>query len=256
VSGEIAVAARPEISRHEEPQEPNSLIRLALEKGVDVDVLERLVALQERVADRNAQSAFVAALSGFQEECGEVGKNKTASIKTKSGASFGYTYASLDAITRHIRPHLAKHGLSYSWDSTMDAGSVTVTCTVRHIDGHAQTASFTAPTESDGRMSGAQAHASVLTFGKRQSLIQCLGLAVTDEDTDGAGPRNSGPDPSAPISDKQLGVIRDLIEESGAEIVGFCDWLGVQALPEITQGQYPQAVTALKRKKEARRADS
>lgn len=224
----------------------SSLVRLAIERGVEVEVLERLVALQERVTERNARAAFFEAVASFQDECPEISKSRKADIATKSGAKFSYTYAPLEEITRTIRPALRKHGLSYSWDVSSDGGKVmTVVCVLRHIDGHEERATFPVPVESGGRMSDAQANGGALTYGKRQSLTSVLGLTTADDDRDGAGGKKQ-PDP---ISMQQADAIDALLHETGSDRAKFFKWLGVESIADMNAEHYKSAVTALEEKK-------
>ena len=91
--------------------EVSGLVALAIREKVPVEVLERLVALQERVTARDARAAFFAAVAAFQEECPEIEKSKTAQIKTRTGSNYSYTFAPLEGITRVIRPILDENAL-------------------------------------------------------------------------------------------------------------------------------------------------
>lgn len=230
--------------REEDPTAPTRLVEIAMERGMGVEVIERLVALQERVEDRNARSAYIRALTSVQEDIREIPQNKTAQIRTRSGSSYEYGYATLDQIARIIRPVLAAHGLSYSWDSDVDEGRVQVTCTLRHVDGHSESASFTAPTETSAAMSEAQKHAAVLTYGRRQSLVQVLGLSIVDQDSDGAGPATP-----ATLTDEQVADVEALIEEVGADRAGFLRWLGVDSVGEIHPKNLQVVIRSLEKKR-------
>ena len=134
--------------------EMSGLVRLAIEEKVSVDVLERIVALQERVTDRNARSEFFEALAGFQEEMPEISKTETAQVATKSGGTYSYTYAPLEAVTRAIRIALKEHGLSYSWTTEgMEGEYVNVVCVLRHIGGHEERSVFPVSTQTTAAMS-------------------------------------------------------------------------------------------------------
>lgn len=240
-----------EVATHEEPMElaesangnVSRLVELAIREKVDVGVLERLVDLQERVMERDARAAFFEALNAFQEEVPEIAKSKTAEVTTKSGGRYSYTYAPLEEITRTIRPVLKDHGLSYSW--TTDPGErddiLNVVCILRHVAGHEERAVFPVPTQTDAAMSGAQKQGAALTYGRRQSLEAVLGLTTSD-DVDGAGQ-------AQPIGEWEYEKLDDMLEETGADRRKFLDWLGVEALEDLTMDQYPTAFDALKRKK-------
>lgn len=223
-----------------------SLVHFAIERGVDVSVLERLVALQERVTERNARAAFFEAVADFQEQCPEIAKSKEAQITTKSGGSYKYTYSPLEEITRTIRPILRRCGLSYSWTVEPGDKALNVVCVLRHIDGHEERASFPVPIDTTAKMSDAQKNGAALTYGKRQSLTSVLGLTTADEDKDGAGGRSV-----ETISANQADSLDSLMNEVRVDRRKFLAWLGVGSIGEITKDQYPNAVRALEARRRA-----
>ncbi len=220
-----------------------SLVRLAIDKGVDVEVLERLVALQERVTDRNARIEFFGALKAFQDNCPELHKSKTAQIATRSGSNYSYTYAPLDVIAKTVRPHLHTEGLSYSW--TTEPGDnvnvLNVVCVLRHVDGHEERATFPVPTDTSAAMSAAQKSGAALTYGQRMSLVSVLGLTATD-DIDG-DESNQGY-----VSSGQVEELNELITASKADPDKFLSFMGAENMGDILQRDFPRAVSALARK--------
>ncbi len=227
---------------------PASLVRFAIERGVDVAVLERLVALQERVAERDARAAFFEAVASFQDECPEIRKAKTAEIVSKkTGGRFSYTYAPLEEVARTIRPVLKKHGLSYSWNVTPAEGALMVTCVLRHVEGHEERADFPVPNEGDGRMSAAQANGAALTYGKRQSLTSVLGLVTADEDKDGARRQRE----AQTITDAQAADLTSLMDEVNADRARFFQWAGVQAVADLPLSKLAEAIRILEAKRDA-----
>jgi len=232
-------AGLPEL--HAATTEIGHLLQLALREKVSMDVIERLVALKERSEDRDAESQYNAALASFQEECPPIHKNREVKPTSDSGMKFGYSYADLEEVVNTIRPFLARHGFSFTHDAkATSSGMLEVVCTVRHIAGHARTASFPAPTSSRAGMSDVQKYASALTFARRQTLIQALGLTTTDADTDGAD--------LTPITEEQARTIEDYIGESGADRARFLKWVGVASVPEILAGDFDRVVVELKKK--------
>jgi len=219
------------------------LLHLAIERGVPVETLERLEQLHERVVARAAAAQFARDLAAFQRECPPIPKTSTAQVVTTKGAKFSYRYAELDEIARTVTPRLSQRGMSWTWDSEVRDGMVRCTCTLRHENGHAITATFAAPVESSAGMSEQQKHAAALTYARRQSLIQVLGLTTTDPDTDGAGGR-------APetITAEQVEALEDLIAEVKADKAKFLRWLRVERLEDVPVSQFQPAVQALRRK--------
>ncbi len=220
-----------------------SLIRLAIEEKVPVEVLERIVALQERVTDRLARTEFFAALKAFQDDCPELHKSKSADIVTKSGGRYGYTYAPLDGIARTVRPILNMHGLSYSWttEPSPNADLVQVVCVLRHVDGHEERAIFPVPHKTSAAMSEAQKYGAALTYGQRMSLVSVLGITASD-DVDGADAEQGV------ISADQVKELNDLIDASKADFKKFLSFMGVDMMGDIRRNDFAKAVSALARK--------
>jgi len=228
-------------------EDPSGLVRLALEQGVSVEVLERLVGLQERVSDRNARAEFFEALANFQDEAPEINKSRTAKITTKAGGQYGYTYAPLENIVRAIREPLRRHGFSFTWDTQgLEAGILNVICVLRHVGGHEERSTFPVPTQTDAAMSGAQKHGAALTYGRRQSLVAVLGLTTADDDVDGADPR---PASTGPITLEQYAELEAKIAEVHADRPRFLAYLGIDDLKKLPAGELKRAKDALERKR-------
>lgn len=219
-----------------------SLIRLAIQEDLDVEKLERLISLQERVTDRQARTEFFAALRAFQDDCPVLHKSKTAKIATSGGGSYSYSYATLDSIARTVRPILAKHGLSYSWttDPSSDAKVLNVVCILRHVEGHEDRSMFPVPSDTSAKMSAAQKNGAALTYGQRQSLVSVLGVTASD-DVDGA----EGVEPLTP---DQIEELNDLVTSSGADYQRFLAYMEIDNMGDLTQGQFQDAQSALVRK--------
>ena len=225
-------------------QQIGMLLQLAVEKDISVEKLEKLVALHERITAASAAREFTYAMASFQEKCPAIPKVTKASINPKSGAKFSYRYAPLDKIADVIRPLLHSLGLSYSWDSSIDSNMLKCVCYVRHVNGHCASATFEAPLENTVHtqsMSGPQRHANALTYAKRQSLVQVLGLTTTEPDTDAA--------PSLTISDHQAANLRALLDEIGDGDGRFLAWLEVERVEDIPAPMYKPALRQLEAKR-------
>lgn len=228
-----AVAVRdpsPDISR---------ILQFAVESKVPVDTIERLVALKERMDAKSAAMEFNMALAAFQAECPPIKKTSRATITTKSGGQYAYSYAELDQIAQTTRPLLTKHGLSYSWDSDLEGNKLVCTCTLRHVAGHSQSAKFSVSTDTASAMSDQQKVAAALTYARRQSLIQALGLTTTDAGAYG------GPAPDAKVTDEQAAELTKLIETSGADLVRFLAYMKVSCVEEVLARDFVRAKVAL-----------
>lgn len=178
-----------------------SMMSLAIEKGID---LKELVELHERLKKSAAEEAFNEAMQRFQSEVPVVTHNELADVKGRDGKQgYQYTFASLPHIAKTIKPMLKECGLSYSFDTKLEKGIISVTCTVHHVMGHKRTSTFEAPASGAPGMSEIQKGASTITYGQRYALKLALGLMTVDTDDDGrgAGPgghENPEGNPNAP----------------------------------------------------------
>lgn len=225
--------------------QPSKLLELALNQKMDVGVIERLVALEERIQARNAAHEFAQAMAEFQRECPSIRKTSSATVTTKSGGQYRYTYAELDEIARTVNPILGRLGLSYSWDSAVTGGNVRVVCTLRHINGHSTTASFEAPAGSLSQaMSKQQEVASALTYGRRQSLVQVLGLTTCDPDVDGAAE-----EAQATVTPDQVDILEALLNQRPDGAKGrLLAYLGVETLDAVPAARFDWLVRDLESK--------
>lgn len=229
------------------PNEITGLVRMAIENKVDVTVLERIVALHERVSDRAAASEFFAQLADFQRNCPAIPKTKKASYPSSGGGVVSYSYADLNQIVNVVGPLLQERGFSYTWDSEMskERGLLSATCTLRHVNGHSEKATFTCPVESKAGMSEQGKHASALSYARRYALIQVLGLTTVDPDEDG--------DVLEPITAEQVAELMRLADEVSADEKKFLSYMFVTRFEDITRGSFTKAKVALQSKKRARK---
>jgi ERF superfamily protein len=165
-----------------EPASVDSFITQALNANVPIETMEKLFAMKEKHDAAQAKAAFVQALADFQHDCPKIAKTKK--VMNKDGRSVRYQYAPLDTIIEQAKGALAKHGLSYRWETKNEQGFITAVATVTHILGHSESSEFKVPIDTEGFMTAPQKYASALTFAKRYSLCNALGISTGDEDTD------------------------------------------------------------------------
>ncbi len=123
-------------------------------------------------------STLATALVAFQSEMPTVTKGKKASVPTKTGGSYSYTYADLADVTAAGIPVLGKHGLSFtSRPRRCDGGDYELEGVLMHTSGETSTGSL----PLHGRTP--QELGSALTYARRY-LFGCLTGIVTDDDDD------------------------------------------------------------------------
>lgn len=160
----------------------DSLMARAIDRGVDVQTMERLMAMRRELRAEYAKAEFDKALSAFQAECPPIAKTKQ--VMNKDGRSVRYKYAPLEDIIGQVKGLLQKFGFSYSVDVQVDPQWVTSTCVATHLAGHSQTSTFKVPINKDAYMTDQQHFAAAQTFARRYAFCNAFGIMTADEDTD------------------------------------------------------------------------
>jgi hypothetical protein len=164
------------------PPTPLMILQEGVKQGVSIETLTQLLGLQERFEANQARKAFDEAFAAFKAEAPKLERSKEVSFGSNKTA---YKYTPLDVIANTLGPILAKHGLSYNWKQESTKESITVTCILRHTQGHAIENQLSAQSDPSGSKNAIQAIGSAVSYLRRYTLLGVLGLATSDEDTDG-----------------------------------------------------------------------
>lgn len=164
---------------------PDYLLELAITKDVDIEKLERLMAMKERYDKEEARKAYFEALAGFQSECPPIKKNRQAKFSSKDGnQTIGYNWADLAEISSQIKPYALKWGFSYRWEFAETDDKYECVCIITHIQGHSEKSSMTAGREDSGTKNIIQAIGSARTYLQRYTLTAGFGITTAEDDTD------------------------------------------------------------------------
>ena len=166
-------------------QGPARLLEMAVQQNLDIDKLERLVAMKERWDAQQAKVAFYEALTKFQKLVPSLIKDKPVDFTTKSGVRVKYDHTSLGQIKKQIQELAADCGLSYRWEFDEKETMMEVNCIITHIFGHSESSSMSAPEDTSGHKNTIQGRQSTRTYLERATLIGALGLMTADKDDDG-----------------------------------------------------------------------
>lgn len=163
---------------------PQNMLRLAVERGADLDQLERFMALSVQHEKREAEKAYNVAFAAFKAEGVKILKNRNVT----AGPLSGKKYAELFAVVNAITPALSRQGLSSSWRLSIDKPDwIEVTCTLKHVDGHSESVSMGGPPDAGGAKNAIQARASTLSYLERYTLKAIAGVSEQEDDDDGNG---------------------------------------------------------------------
>lgn len=162
--------------------------KAARDPNVDVEKMERLFALQERVQERNAKAAFVEAKVTMQPELPEITMKGHIIIRDKQSNAITQDtpFARFEDIHEAVMPVLARHGFDLSFrNGRSPEGLVRVTTILSHIAGHAEETVFDLPHDSSGSKNSVQAVGSSTSYGKRYGTLSILNIKVAGEDDNG-----------------------------------------------------------------------
>lgn len=185
-SNAIALNAEPVSLAETNVLTPLAMIDRALSSGASVEVLEKLMGLQERYDANMARKAFDNAVAEAKGEIPAIQKNKHVGFESKrTGDTTSYSHETLGMIASVVDPILHKHGLSYRYRANQENGRVSVTCVLSHRDGYSEETTLSAGADDSGKKNSIQAIGSTTTYLQRYTLKLALGLATTDKDDDG-----------------------------------------------------------------------
>jgi hypothetical protein len=222
---------------------PMDMIANAVASGAGIDMLERLMGLQERYEAAQAKKAYIEAKAAFKAE-------NVIVTKDKDNKQYGSKYATIGNLVNTVNVVLAKHGLDASWD-IVQAEKITVTCILSHRDGHSERVSMSAAPDGSGQKNPIQQIKSAVTYLRVATFEAITGIATNeggaDDDGNGFG--------AAPISEDQLNELLALADEVGADKPAFCRWAKVNSFPDIAAKDFDKAKKALEAKRKRANAD-
>ena len=163
---------------------------------LDVDKLERVIALAKDMKAVEAAKAFSEAMNAAQD-----GMNAVRTDKANTGVQGGARYATFVALDKALRPIYTKHGFSLSFDTDASPlqDHIRVICHVSHRDGHKEHPHVDMPADGKGAkgndvMTKTHAMGAAMTYGQRYLLKLIFNIAVGDDDDGNSGPRNLSPE--------------------------------------------------------------
>ncbi len=216
--------------------------RAARDPAVDMDKMERLLQMQERVMARNAEHEFNTAMTEAQSKMRSVATD-SANPQTRS------RYASYAALDRAVRPIYTAAGFSLSFD-TADGAPADYVRIVCHVakGGFSRTYHVDMPADGKGAKGGdvmTKTHAvgAGMSYGQRYLLKMIFTIAV-GEDVDGNAPVNNDP-----VSDEQAAKITALLTETKSNLAIFLKWIGAESVSDIPARKFKDAIAGLEAKK-------
>src|SRR5262252_4074821 len=170
--------------------------RVALDPHADVEKLDRMMTMYERLKAKEAELAFNGAKGRILKKLADIKIVKNRPVlselgngKPQKGTFEAFKYAPLEEIDKHLRPLLAEEqmDLSYS-DEPCEGGGILVRGRLKHLPGgHYEDSFMPAPPDTTGGKSNVQAIGSTNSFLRRYVACNIFNIVVVGDDDDGTG---------------------------------------------------------------------
>jgi ERF superfamily len=170
--------------------------RVALDPGADVEKLDRVMAMYDRLKAKAAELALNAAKGRILKKLAGIKIVKNRPVlseiekgKPQKGTFEAFKYAPLEEIDKHLRPLLAEEemDLSYS-DEPWEGGGILIRGRLKHLpSGHYEDSLMPAPLDTTGGKSSVQAVGSTNSFLRRYVACNIFNIVVVGDDDDGTG---------------------------------------------------------------------
>jgi hypothetical protein len=169
--------------------EPGTMLavisRAASDPSVNMDKLERLLAMKERLDAQQAEQDFNAAMVRAQTAMRPI----SADAENPQTRSRYATYSKLD---NALRPIYTREGFSLSFNTTDSPKDehVRVLCYASHSAGHTRTYQVDMPADGKGAkgndvMTRTHATGAAVSYGTRYLLKMIFNVAIGEDDRDG-----------------------------------------------------------------------
>jgi hypothetical protein len=228
---------------------PPDMLSRAVESGASLDMIEKLMGLQERWLASRALQAFNNALADAKAQLPVILKNRHVRFENAKGDETSYWHEDLAQVVDTVTPILSQHGLSHRWRLRGKPGEpVTVTCVISHRDGHLEENELSAGADTSGGKNAIQGMKSAISYMERITLMASLGLASRRDDDDGRGtsakPESYTP-PAGSITEQQVDLLREALEAKGASVKAFLTWAKQKRIEDIPAEHYQSCVEAI-----------
>jgi hypothetical protein len=169
--------------------------RVALDPHADVEKLERMLAMYDRLKAKEAELAFNGAKGRILKKLAGIKIVKNRPVLPESdkrgpqkGTAEAFKYAPLEEIDKHLRPLLAEEEMDLSYSDEPWDGGILIRGRLKHLPGgHYEDSFMPAPLDTTGGKSNVQAVGSTNSFLRRYVACNIFNIVVVGDDDDGTG---------------------------------------------------------------------
>ena len=169
--------------------ESNMLLKLAIDKDLDIQKLEKLIDLKNKEEQRKEKKEFNLNFAQMQKDF--IPAQKSKAVMDHAG-NILYTYCSLEDILKVYQPIITRHGFSYRWNETSikEGKGIEISCIVSGY-GHYEITKVEVPVMPGNKFTNIiQQRGSASTYGKRYSFMDAFGIIIEGEDNDANIPQS------------------------------------------------------------------
>jgi hypothetical protein len=254
-AAEVTVAGDREIAVQGQPDSLlSAIVLMAKDPAVDIQKLDRLLAMQERLEARQAEQEFNAATARLAKVMPRVKKNGTVNLIKKDGTDGGsYSFAKWEDMDAILRPLYTAEGFSLSFDAEPrqgEGGGLVVTGRLSHDRGHSRTASLPLALDAGAGRNNLQAMGSTLSYGKRYTAEMLLNIVREGTDDDGiAGGKKY-------LASDQVVELVELCKATKTEEGRFLEMMtsAARSMEEVEAADYTRLKNALMVKRQQQQA--
>ena len=214
--------------------------RAATNPQVDIDKMERLMAMQERIFERDARMAYNVDMANMQSAMPVIAENGAIVV----GKDVRSRYAKFEDIIKAIQPLLQEHGFSVSFKSNFVDNMLEVTGIISHRGGHSEQTTMKLPFDSSGSKNNVQAIGSSVSYGKRYCICMLLNIATGGEDNED----NDGNDvPQTPVfvTDKDIKALKKAAKAVGKDEKYICEKANIKTIDMLLMSRYAPCMNHL-----------
>jgi hypothetical protein len=170
--------------------------QIALNPDADVEKLERMMAMYERLKAKDAELAYNAAKGRILKKLASIKIVKNRSVpneieqgKLQNGAYEAFKYAPLEEIDKHLHPLLTEENMDLCYsDEPREDGGIVIRGRLKHLPGgHYEDSFMLAPPDVTGGKSNVQAVGSTNSYLRRYVACNIFNIVVVGDDDDGTG---------------------------------------------------------------------
>ena len=214
---------------------PMRMLQVAVEKGTDLEQIEKLMELERQWKADIAREAYNVAITEFK-------KNPITVVKDKKNKQYDSYYASLGNKVNTVNLAMAPFGLNARWN--IEQGDlITVTCILSHTLGHSESVPMSGLPDDTGKKNEIQKIKSTITYLKSETFEAVTGIVSID------APDDDGNGASDTITEDQVADLEALITEVGADKEKFLQVCKIDSFEHMRPVNYAGAVQRLQNKR-------